>query len=199
MAIRAPTNDTAVIVLAAGASRRLGHPKQLVDWQGSPLVRHAARIALSAQVGPVLVVLGARREEIVPALEGLDLQVVLNSQWAEGLGSSIGAGVRAARGRTPPPRNVILMPCDQPHATADHLRRLVGLLDDGTGLAGTSYADTIGVPAIFHRSFFDQLEALEGDRGAQGILRGHPDAPTAPLAAAALDIDTPEDLAGLET
>src|SRR5262249_23324500 len=84
---------TAVVVLAAGASRRLGQPKQLVCWRGRPLVHHAVEAALEARVGPVTVVVGAREAEVRAALDGLDVNILAHPGWSEGLGSSIRTAV----------------------------------------------------------------------------------------------------------
>jgi molybdenum cofactor cytidylyltransferase len=161
-----------VIVLAAGFSRRLGHPKQLVVYQGETLIRRAARIA--AEVGDVIVV-------TTPQFANIDFPGVINSEADEGMASSIRAGVAACDD------DVLITLCDQPRVTADHLRALVAA---NAPIAATAYNGTLGVPAYFARQFRDELLSLRGDQGAKRIIEAHQDVVAAiPSADAAFDVD----------
>jgi CTP:molybdopterin cytidylyltransferase MocA len=160
------------IVLAAGFSRRLGHAKQLVEHEGEPLIRRAARIAREACEDVIVVT----REPFVSALEGLDVRIVLNHEAEEGIASSIRAGVAACEGA------VLLMTCDQLRVTAEHLRALIAR----HATAATGYAGTAGVPAVFEPSRREELLALRGDRGAQGLLAN---AIVVPLVEGEVDVD----------
>ncbi len=183
------------IILAAGASTRLGHPKQLVPFRGTPLLAHAARTALDAALGPVIVVLGADAGAIAPVLTGLDLAVVTCRAWADGIGRSIAAGVERAA-RDPSCAATILMTCDQPEVSADHLRRLAATWQErGAPTVASSYGGTTGVPALFARSAFARLGALPPSAGAKSLLQG---APSVPCDACGRDIDTAEDVAELD-
>lgn len=176
----------ACAVLAAGASTRLGSPKQLVQWRGKTLLAHALDAARA--VGPVAVVVGAIE---LPA----DVTVLRNEAWAEGMASSV--RVATAWARSIDAAALVLHLVDQPHIDGAHLARLAVAHRAGAPLVGTRYADVIGAPALFSSAFYDALEALKGDRGAAAILRG--DAATHAIEgpAGALDIDTPEDVAHL--
>ena len=149
-------------ILAAGESRRLGHPKQLVEIEGEALLRRTARIALAARVDRVAVVLGAYREQIAPVLAGLAVEVLDNAEWREGMASSIRAAVEWARAAD----HLLLLVGDQPRLTTAHLDALI----ERRALVGSRYAGVVGVPALFPAASFTELAALRGDRGARGMI-----------------------------
>lgn len=183
------------MVLAAGASQRLGRPKQLVPYRGKPLLRHAVDAALAAGVGPVVVVLGAEAERIARALAGLGVGIVINREWRAGLGGSVAAGVRAAAGLEPAVAGVLLLACDQPLVTPELLRSLAAGLAAGAPVAAAGYGGTLGVPAAFERRLFPELLGLDADRGARDVIARHRDqAVSAPFPEGELDIDTAEDV-----
>ena len=189
------------VVLAAGASTRLGYPKQLVAHEGAPLVRRAALAAHEAGARPVVVVLGANAATIAPALDALpDVQPIVHDGWADGLASSLGAGLRALDGASgdEPCDGVLVTLADQPLVDADALRRLLDAFARGARVVAARYDDVLGAPAVFGREHLAALCALEGDHGAGRWLRTHRALVTAvPLDAAALDVDTPADVARL--
>lgn len=173
----------AAIVLAAGASRRLGSPKQLVMLGGETLLERAVRVAGRAGCSPVIVVLGAEAEIVLRGLpEGA--VPVRNDQWKEGMGASIRAGVRACEAVA---AGVVVMTCDQPAVTAEHLQSLMA----GPEVKASRYAGRNGVPAFFPKKYFEQLMALKGETGARDLLRS---AEALELKDGELDVDTAEDL-----
>jgi molybdenum cofactor cytidylyltransferase len=177
----------AAVVLAAGASTRLGEPKQLVMIAGETLLERAVRAAREAGCSPVVVVLGASEEEIVARCDLDDAFVLVNEFWNEGMASSIRVGVGAVQDAD----GVVLMTCDQPAVTAGHLRALMA-----TGqVTASAYAGRRGVPAYFPATAFSTLMALQGDAGARDLLRG---APAIELVGGELDVDTAADLAAAE-
>ncbi len=179
------------MVLAAGGSRRLGAPKQLLAWQGSSLVRRAVEAALGSRCHPVYVVVGSRADEVAAELSDTDAVVVDNPAWEEGLSSSIAAGVRAATDEADP-EALLLMLVDQPHVSADVLDRLLAAFDGG--VAASRYAGTLGVPAVFGRGHFRALTRLSGDHGARPLLESEGERVRAvDFEAGAVDIDTSED------
>ena len=184
----------AAIILAAGASTRLGMPKQLIEHGGVPLVRRAAMAALEASADPVVVALGADNHEILPALENLPrVRIALNSRWELGLASSLSAGFAAVAAEADVGGALILL-ADQPFIDSHTLRNLIAAFGEQR-LVASAYSDTIGVPALIGREYFDELSALHGDRGAGPWLRGRMNEVQAiPLPASPLDIDTPEDV-----
>ena len=188
-----PGDGLHAIVLAAGASSRFGSAKQLVRVAGRPLLHTAVARAAEVAGTAVMVVLGARAAELTPLLTHSRSSVVINRDWREGLGSSIRAGVA----RLPPSCTaVLLMLVDQAAVTAEDLKRLVSAWRrQPEYIAAACYGATTGVPAIFPRSTFSDLQALRGDVGARVLLQRNPDRLVrVPMPSAAIDIDTPEDL-----
>ena len=188
----------AAIVLAAGASTRLGEgrSKQLLRYQGRTLLRHSLEQALASSCRPVVVVLGAEVERCQRELEGLDVRVTINPAWAEGMGSSIRAGMTALTAAAPDARAVVITLCDQPLVGAAFIDRLVERYQaeaeesgraDESGTADPEAAPTVaaeyegrpGVPALFPRSRFAELSRLDGAAGARHLLRAAAAAPAA--------------------
>lgn len=182
-------------MLAAGASRRLPGPKQLLRYRGVTLLRRAAQTAVAAACGPVVVVLAPGADALRAELAGLDVRVVENPDAATGLSTSVRAGLEALE-----PDAALFMTCDQPLLTPEVLRSLVAAYAATRPPAvACAYAGTVGVPALFDRSLFGELRALEGDQGAKRILQHHlGETVLVPFEPGAVDIDTPEDLRRLE-
>jgi molybdenum cofactor cytidylyltransferase len=185
------------LVLAAGASSRLGRPKQLVEVRGEALLRRTVRITLAAGFAPVHVVLGAEGPACRAVLGGLAVSILENAAWAEGMGSSLRRGMQALAPDAPA---VLLLVCDQPRLSSAALEQLRDLyLSSGARITAARYAGRLGVPAIFARGLFPELAQVAGDQGARAILAAHrAEAAALDLPLAAVDVDTAEDLAELE-
>lgn len=167
-----PSHITAII-LAAGASTRMGAPKQLLPWRGRSLLRHAAETALASCCRPVVVVLGAHAERLAEEVNDLPLQIVYNAAWSQGVGTSIRAGIDAVQSQA---QAALLMLCDQPLLTSALLDELVAARSrTGKQIVASQYAGTAGVPALFARAYFADLLALDGDVGARRVIARHPD------------------------
>jgi CTP:molybdopterin cytidylyltransferase MocA len=175
---------TAAVVLAAGASTRLGEPKQLVMLGGETLLERAVRVAHEAGCAPVVVVLGAAAELVAARCDLGSAVVVVNEAWEEGMASSIRVGIGGVGGAD----GVVLMTCDQPAVTAEHLLALMA----AGQVTASAYAERRGVPAYFPGAAFPALAALRGDAGARELLRG---TATVELVGGELDVDTATDLA----
>ncbi len=180
------------VVLAAGGSTRLGQPKQLLTHEGQTLVHRAAAAALEAGCAPVVVVVGAEREKIVAALRDLAVTIVPNDDWPRGMGTSVRAGVA----RLQESDALIMLVCDQPKVDAVLLRQLIARQEEtGQPMAASGYSGTHGVPALFSRSCYERLLALDDETGAKALLLGRPGEVASVLfEAGAIDIDTPADL-----
>lgn len=186
-------------MLAAGASRRYGRPKQLLRLNGENLVARSVRLALSAGAATVCVVLGYRAGAIDRALRisppaSRRVYTVRNPRWRDGMGRSLACGIAALDGRA---RAVLVCLVDQPLVRAGDLAALVRIWrKNPRAVVASRYADKLGVPAIFPRSDFRALKFLAGDRGAQGLLAARRNVLGVPLPRAATDIDHPRDLPG---
>ncbi|HJV23688.1 MAG TPA: nucleotidyltransferase family protein [Holophagaceae bacterium] len=179
----------AAIVLAAGASRRLGQPKQLVALAGEALLRRAVRMALEAGCGAVIPVLPREHDRYLAVLEGLAVSPCINLQAEEGMGASIRAGAGALPAEA---EGALLMTVDQVAVDAQLLRRLMAAWrQEPHRPAGCVYEGHVGIPALFPRSRFPGLRACKGDQGAKGLLGG---ALHVPFPRGGEDLDTPEDL-----
>ena len=176
----------AAVILAAGASTRLGEPKQLVMLAGETLVERTVRIASEAGCSPVVVVLGAAYVEILAHCSLGDAVPVINDGWLEGMASSIRLGVRTLGFIAKEAEGVLLMTCDQPAVTVQHLHRVMTRQE----VKASRYAERNGVPAYFPKRYFGELMALTGDAGARDLLA---QARSEDLEHGELDIDTPED------
>lgn len=176
--------SVAAIVLAAGASRRLGKPKQLIRFGGETLLERAVRVCREAGCRPVVVVLGASADEVRGQSALGDAVVVMNDEWAEGMGSSVCAGVRELASEAD---GCVIATCDQPAVTPEHLRALMA----SGAVTASAYTGRRGVPAYFPRAMFGDLMKLRGDAGARELLN---DARALELTGGELDVDTVEDL-----
>ncbi|RYE20871.1 MAG: nucleotidyltransferase family protein [Sphingobacteriaceae bacterium] len=189
-------NDTAVIILAAGSSSRLGKPKQLLEYQQETLIKHAVKTALLISK-TVIVVTGFLHEEIIEELKTLELQIVHNPDWQEGMGSSIQTGIKYLQQLKSVKQinSAMILLSDQPLISAEHLQKLRSQFYlDKRSIAATGYAETEGVPAVFHKKLFPVLQNLPGNRGAQWLFKKYPDQLTiVPFEGAAIDVDTKED------
>ena len=186
------------IVLAAGASTRFGSAKQLVRVAGRPLLHTAMARAADVAGSAVSVVIGAHAAELTPLLTHTQASIVINRDWREGMASSIRTGVA----RLPASCNaVLLILVDQAAVTAEDLKRLVSAWRRQPDyIVAARYGMTTGVPAIFPRSAFADLTSLRGDVGARALLQRNPDRVVrVPMASAAIDIDTPEDLLKIDS
>lgn len=183
----------AAIVLAAGASTRMGSPKQLLPRGGRSLLRRAAETALRSVCEPVYVVLGARAELVRREVQDLPVRVIENPRWAEGMGTSVRAGVEAAVMEAP--EGLVLLLCDQPLITAEMVDALVAAYRQSRPpIVAAAYNGTLGVPALFSAAVFPELLALPPAEGARRLIAARrAEVVGVPLPAGAVDVDTPED------
>ena len=185
-------SHTAIIILAAGESNRMRIPKQLLPFKGKNMLQHAIDEAAVSMADFVFVVLGANAERIKRVLHSSRAQLIMNHSWHEGIGSSIRSGIKAL---PPSVDSAIISLCDQPYANTKTFNDLIIAFETtGTSIVACEYGGSSGTPAIFSRTYFDQLLILEGDRGAKRIiLENRHDTATIPFAEGTIDIDTAED------
>lgn len=190
------SDQISAVILAAGASKRLGQPKQLIRIQGESLLRRTARFAVQAGCSRVWVVLGYAPDQMRPELGGLPVQMLINAGWSQGMASSLRAGISAAQVSADA---VLLLVCDQVRLTADHLRTLLERhRERHAPITASEYGGRAGVPAIFSARLYPELMQIEEDRGARAVIERHgAETEMVPWPDGALDLDTPEQLSGL--
>ena len=187
---------TGIIILAAGESGRLGHPKQKLLYHGETLLDNAVAAALQTSCRPVIVVLGAYEAEIKQATE---VTIVYNMDWKEGMASSIRTGLIEIIYNTSIDE-VIIMLCDQPFVNSALLNGLINTQKDtGKSIIASGYNGISGVPALFKRIHFGALMSLQGADGAKKVFSDNlTDTSIIPFEAGAIDIDTAADYENLK-
>jgi len=191
----------AAVVLAAGRSTRMGGPnKLLAEIARRPLVRIVAEEALASRADPVIVVAGHQRAEVEKALAGLRVRIVHNPDFAEGLGTSLRAGIAAV-----PADSDAAIVClgDMPRVDAALMNRLIAAFDPDRGalVVVPTFEGKRGNPVLWSRRFFPDLMAIEGDVGARHLIGRYSEAVaevTVEGKAALIDVDTPEALSGVK-
>lgn len=183
---------TSILLLAAGASARMGQSKQLLSIGDEPMLRMAVRTALT--VSPhTTVVLGAHFEEHKRALKGLPINIIENRQWQKGIGCSIKAGMAGLKNG--PFDAVMVLVCDQPNLTSEHLKNLIAMAESQDAkVVASSYAGTTGVPALFKKEVFEMLRAIDNEAGAKKIIQQLGKAVAlVDFPGGEADLDTPDD------
>ena len=187
--------NIAIIILAAGASTRMGQPKQLLPYQGRSLIQHTVESAIASLCKPVIVVLGANAQQIRAEVNQPLVKIVENSQWNLGMSTSIRSGILALANYSENIDAAVITVCDQPFISPEIINSLVSAYNyTGKPIVASQYAQTLGVPALFSSQFFSELAALNETIGAKHLIKKHREQVFGvdfPLGA--IDIDTPQD------
>ncbi|MEJ8843308.1 nucleotidyltransferase family protein [Lacibacter sp. H375] len=192
-------NTTGVIILAAGASSRLGSPKQLLVYSGVTLLQHSIEAAQTADAASVVVVLGANADVIKTELNIETVELVVNPEWKEGMASTIRFGLQTLLKLNPQVEAVVFMVADQPFVTAGLLNDLMELnKKEQRSIVASKYGTTFGTPVLFTKRFFPELLELAGDVGAKSLVRKYQnEAAFVHFPKGEIDIDTLEDYQNL--
>ena len=189
-----PEINPAGILLAAGGSRRLGQPKQLVVWKNKYLINHIIENILFSEIKQLFVILGGHYEKISQVIAH-QVSIEKNTNWRQGKSTSICAGVLAAQRERY--QSVILFTVDQPFINPEIINQLILQAHDSDhGIAATCVKSQLIHPVLFKQKYFDQLKSLQGDQGGKQIIAKAKDVlwldsdDTSLL----LDIDTKKDL-----
>lgn len=183
----------AIIIPAAGESRRLGQPKQLLKWKETTLLGHCIQKARSLDPEYIFVITGARREQIEAEATNHQASPVYVEEWQEGMGSSIAGGANKIIEDHPQIDKLLIVLPDQPLVTESHLRSLLEH-SKNQALVATSYNSKPGVPAVISKAYIEDLTQLRGDTGARNIFaQNKNDLKLVEPDFALKDIDTVED------
>ena len=187
-------NSIGIIILAAGASTRLGEPKQDLLFRGQSLLKHALSVAKQSDCRPIIVITGA----YIPNTDDLsdsEINYVQNPDWQKGIASSISLGISYLQKIEPNIDAVIFMVCDQPYVTASLLEQIITEKHKtNKPIIACSYLDTLGTPVLFDKQYFGELCTLKGDEGAKRIIYNNLDAVAAiSFKWGYIDIDTVDD------
>ena len=184
-----------IVILAAGASTRLGESKQLLKYDHKNLLQRTIDAAVSSNADPVVIVLGANADQISKEIDRSKINVVINTEWEEGMASSVRNGLNELLFISPSIDAVILMVCDQPHISSELINDVIDKQkESGKTIVTSNYGETFGPPALFHKSLFHELMQLKGDVGARKIIQHHSDeVATVLFTKGKIDIDTKED------
>lgn len=177
------------IILAAGSSSRMGQSKQLLPWKDGTLLTHAIKTAMASRVGHVYVVLGSDEIGHRNVIGKLPVTIVSNPNWELGMGSSLKAGLKAGYHSD----GVLVMVCDQPFVSPDHLNNIISHFEKtGQPVIASRYLDTAGVPALFGKKIFAELMTIGDHEGARKLIANKKGVELI-LLESGTDIDTQED------
>jgi molybdenum cofactor cytidylyltransferase len=194
-------NSCGIVILAAGASTRLGKPKQLLQYHGKTLLDHSVNEAINAKADAVVVILGKNADLLQNKIDNQKVNVVINKDWEEGMAASVRLGLATLLKIKPYIDAVIFMVCDQPHISSLVLNELITTQQKTTKQIVTcNYGGSIGPPALFHKKYFRELAKVKGDIGARNIIQQNMnDVATILFPEGKIDIDTQEDYDALES
>lgn len=192
------TKNTAILILAAGSSSRLGSPKQLVRYKQKSLIAHTVETAIEASIGPVHVILGAYADDIIDHCKGANTHY--NSDWKSGMGSSLSYGLSTILDAEDDVEGVLVLLCDQPYIKVSLLQEIVELGLQTKGIIISDYGTAAGPPSYFDKKYFAELMLLSGDDGAKQIVKTNNSAVSkVSFPEGIVDIDTPDDLSKLHS
>ncbi|MEH1855076.1 MAG: nucleotidyltransferase family protein [Nostoc sp.] len=188
-------SSIAIMILAAGASTRMGTPKQLLLYQGRSFLQYITEMAIASVCQPVVVVLGANAEQIHPQIKQLPVKVVKNLDWACGMSASIKSGIELLNNLPQKLEAVVITLCDQPFVSQQIINQLVDTYySTKKQIIACEYAGTLGVPALFGQRFFSELAALKNASGAKTVINNNlNEVFCIPFPLGDIDIDTPKD------
>jgi molybdenum cofactor cytidylyltransferase len=184
-----------IIILAAGASRRMGRPKQLLEIEGENLLNRVIRMAKASDFEAVSVVVGAHIELILPEIDSTGVEVFLNPDWESGMSSTLACGLKHTLRAFPELESVLILLVDQPFITVELINRfLIIYQTEHPKLIAARYADVHGVPALFDKSLFPDLLGQQGQAGARKLIKAYEKELVAvDFPEGKMDLDTPEE------
>lgn len=188
-------NKTAIVILAAGNSSRLGRPKQLLKFRESTLLQNTISEALKVENTFLIVVTGSGNNEIEKELNFPDVTFSFNADWESGMSSSIVKGIQEVLDVNSDCEKCILTVCDQPFVNAEIFENLIRKAKEKQkGIAASAYSETLGTPVLFDKKYFQELLELKGQEGAKKLIKKYmDDVVSVPFEKGNIDIDTEAD------
>ena len=183
-----------IIILAAGASRRMGTPKQLLKIDNQTLIERAISLTQALDNQQTVVVLGANAKKISPHIPPQEkVNVIINENWQQGMGTTLKAGMEFFLKQPENFTAIIVMVCDQPYLTTKKLQQLIFKYQETkAAIIATTYHQIKGVPALFDKRIFPKLITLNKDEGARKIIKNYNGVvATVDFPQGVIDLDTP--------
>ena len=193
--------NTGIVILAAGASSRMGAPKQLLHIDGISLIKRMTEMAMETPCYPIVVVLGANRQIIRKELERMPITVIDNPQWENGMSSSIKMGLAGSYMTYKELEAIIFLTVDMPLVSAELIQKMVekaktinGNTESSPDIVACKYNGQIGIPVLFKRKLFNDLLELSGDSGAKKVILANKEqTATIDFPEGKIDLDTMEE------
>jgi molybdenum cofactor cytidylyltransferase len=162
------------LLLSAGDSRRMGQPKQLLSWGKRTLIEHQIQIRLLTGQ-EVIVVLGGNSEKILPVIEKLNVTILVNKEWLNGMGNSLAYGIKMLSKEFNTADGVLISLVDQPLVSTSHFENMINSFHPGSRqiIVSESASGWRGVPVLFDKIYFEELKQLTGNDGARIIIHKH--------------------------
>ncbi len=165
----------AIAILAAGASSRMGQPKQILKWGDTTLISHCINVCNATSAKETMVVLGANQDAIFPEIKDESVSVIINKHWRLGLGKSIACAAQYCLDSNENSDGLLIVLADQPFVTTHYLNRMIHEFQTTKpDIITTQYASKVkGVPVLFNNTYFKALSQITGDDGAKSIIKSH--------------------------
>ncbi|MEP6805790.1 MAG: nucleotidyltransferase family protein [Flavobacterium sp.] len=188
-------DKTAIVILAAGNSSRLGKPKQLLSYKNTSLLKNTISQGSLVQNTVIIVVTGANHELAEREITASKATVIFNPDWQSGMSTSISKGLTEILRLYPEIEKCIFSVCDQPFVTTAIFENLISEHNiTNNGIVASAYSETLGTPVLFHKKYFNELLNLKGQEGAKKIInKFHDDTTSISFEKGNIDIDTEED------
>ena len=165
-------NKIVAVILAAGASTRMGEPKQLLPWRSTTLLNHCINEVIQANIVETVIVLWAYHEEIKATINQPIVKCLINPNWETGMGSSIALTAEYLKDKDIDGLLVVL--ADQPFVNTNFLNKLIKeFTPNKEQIIATTYNTNTGVPIIFDKQYFKELSLLNGKQGAKELIQKH--------------------------